>query len=141
MPYLLTPGNQPGSPTSWVKMDPSNDLSSGGPSTTLSNGLENGGTGARSMTPTTASLLQQQTQHQVSSGGGVVVGGGKLSGRMTTGRPLPRPLPPIVSSAGGGATTGGPLHSIRNYSNYVTMSERGGGGGGQSHLSSLQNAK
>ena len=132
MPYLLTPGNQPGSPTSWVKMDPSNDISSGGPSTTLSNGLENAGTGARSMTPTTASQLQQQTQHQV-------VGGGKLSGRMTTGRPLPRPLPPIVSSAGGGTATAGPLHTIRNYSNYVTMSERGGGG--QSHLSPLQNAK
>ena len=102
MPYLLTPGNQPGSPTSWVKMDPA----SGGGDPTHQNGTDGA---AGTMTPPPAGAM------------GPNIINGKMSGRMTTGRPLPRPLPPIVSSGAAGAAP-----SIRNYSNYVAMSDRGG---------------
>ena len=76
MPYLLAAGDQPGSPTSWVKMD-SPEMSSVEPSTlaTLGNGMLS----------------------NTSNPGGVKMNH-HINGRMTTGRPLPRPLPPITNS-------------------------------------------
>jgi hypothetical protein len=83
MPYLLTAGNHPGSPASWIKTEEEHTSNAG---ITL---------------PDT--LMTTVTSHCASSSPyGGNLGINKMAhlnaGSMTIGRPLPRPLPPITDS-------------------------------------------
>ena len=91
MPYLLAAGDQPGSPTSWVKMDSPDN---------------NGGVMSSAETTTSALMGNGIIPNTGTSGGSKL--NHHINGRMTTGRPLPRPLPPITSSG-------------KTFSNYVSI--------------------